>query len=251
MTPTVLQTDQAFAAAPPFKALLLANWRDVTFVHYAIDPAHLQPHVRFDLDLYDGQAWVSLVTFTQARLRPALGGALTAWTMRPVATHPFLNLRTYVRAHGHRAIYFLAEWIPNPLSCLVGPRLYGLPFRLARLRYEDQHRRVTARGDAFDLQIDGTLQRHCRAQRDTLDHFLLERYTAFTCRRGHCRMFQIRHQPWPMTQAKVTVKDDALIRRAGPWFDHARIICAHASAGLFDVEMSPPRTVSHISEPEL
>ena len=143
MTTTTLETiDQPILAAPEFKTLLLADWRDVTFIHYAIDPALLQPHVPFELDLYAGQAWVSLVTCTQARLRPALGGRLTAWTMRPVATHPFLNLRTYVRAHGHRAIYFLAEWIPNPLSCLVGPRLYGLPFHLARLAYEHNHRLV-------------------------------------------------------------------------------------------------------------
>jgi uncharacterized protein YqjF (DUF2071 family) len=241
MTTATLQTiDEPLQATPAFKTLLLADWLDVTFIHYAIDPAILQPHVPFDLDLYAGRAWVSLVTFTQARLRPALGGPLTAWTMRPVATHPFLNLRTYVRAHGQSAIYFLAEWIPNPLSCLVGPRFYGLPFRLARLAYEDNHRLVTARGKTLDLQIAGTSEKHGSAQQHTLDHFLLERYTAFTCRNGHGRMFQILHHPWPMTPAQVTVNDDMLIRRAAPWFANAHFVCAHASPGLVDVEMSAP-----------
>jgi alginate O-acetyltransferase complex protein AlgI len=244
VTTTTLQTiDEPSLVTPAFKTLLLADWRDVTFIHFAIDPALLQPHVPFDLDLYAGQAWVSLVTFTQAQLRPAIGGALTAWTMRPVATHPFLNLRTYVRAHGDRAIYFLAEWIPNPLSRLAGPRLYGLPFRLARLAYEDNHRLVTARRETFDLQIGETSERQYPAQQQTLDHFLLERYTAFTCRHGRGRMFQIRHQPWPMTPAQVTIKDDTLIRRAAPWFANAHFICAHASPGVFDVEMSAPRIV--------
>jgi alginate O-acetyltransferase complex protein AlgI len=57
-------------------------------------------------------------------------------------------------------------------------------------------------------------------------------------------MFQIRHHPWPMTPAQVTINDDTLIRRAAPWFAHACFICAHASPGLFDVEMSAPRTVA-------
>src|SRR5688572_6106086 len=117
------------ATAPWFRA----DWLDVTFMHFAIEPEFLQPHVPFDLDLYDGKAWVSLVTFTQSDLRPAKGGGPTSWITRPVARHTFLNLRTYVNDGGHKAIYFLAEWIPNRLSMLVGPAVYGLPFRLARM----------------------------------------------------------------------------------------------------------------------
>src|SRR5258706_16407793 len=104
---------------PVFRPLFRADWRDVLFVHYSIDPAILGPHVPFELDLFDGRAWVSIVAFTQARFRPAWGGRLAEWLMRPVATHGFLNLRTYVRgggAGGGRAIYFISEWIPNRLT---------------------------------------------------------------------------------------------------------------------------------------
>ncbi len=135
------EIEVAHPASDAFSARLLADWRDVLFVHYAIDPALLQPHMPFDLDLFDGKAWVTLVAFTQVGLRPALGGRLTAWTMRPVATHGFLNLRTYVNVQGRRAIYFIAEWIPNRLAYLVGPRLYGLPFHLGRLDYSADQRR--------------------------------------------------------------------------------------------------------------
>src|SRR5258705_1653154 len=102
-----------------------ADWRDALFVHYAIEPGVLQRHVPFELELFEGRAWVSLVAFTQRRLRPAVGGRWTSWAMAPVATHPFLNLRTYVRGDdGVTGICFLAEWIPNRLSRMVGPLMY-------------------------------------------------------------------------------------------------------------------------------
>src|SRR6266478_4990920 len=87
-------------AEPVFRPLFRADWRDVLFVHYSIDADVLAPHLPFELDLFEGRAWLSLVAFTQARFRPAFGGRLGEWLMRPVATHGFLNLRTYVRGGG-------------------------------------------------------------------------------------------------------------------------------------------------------
>src|SRR5689334_20537515 len=139
---TALATASERPIEQTFRPMFRADWRDVLFVHFSIDPAILQPHVPFELHLSDGRAWVSLVAFTQARFRPALGGRLAEWLMRPVATHGFLNLRTYVRGGGGDggggAIYFISEWIPNRLTHWVGPRLYGLPLRLARLAYGEE-----------------------------------------------------------------------------------------------------------------
>src|SRR5437868_11246122 len=145
MTALAIPFDRS--AEPAFRPLFRADWRDVLFIHYSIDPDLLAPHVPFELDRFGGRAWVSLVAFTQARFRPAWGGRLSEWLMRPVGTHGFLNLRTYVRgggASGGRAIYFISEWIPNRLTAWVGPKLYGLPLRLARLEYRKEERKVAS-----------------------------------------------------------------------------------------------------------
>jgi hypothetical protein len=218
-----------------------ADWRDVLFVHYAVDPALLQPHVPFDLDLYAGKAWVSLVAFTQDRMRPALGGPVAAALMHPAARHEFLNLRTYVRAGDRRAILFLAEWIPNRLALLVGPSLYGLPFRLGTLDYRHHRRDVRANGSGLHLSVPPSPGRAQTASSDSLDAFLLERYTAFTCRFGRGRRFDIAHAPWTWRRATVRVEDDTLIRQAAPWFAAAQPTCAHHSDGAFDVVISGPR----------
>src|SRR5688500_16778179 len=132
--------------ATPAGALFTADWRDAVFIHFEVDPCALQRAVPFDLDTRDGRAYVSLVAFTQRNLRPAMGGAVAAWLVSPMAHHEFLNLRTYVRVGRERGIHFLAEWIPNRLAILVGPRTYGLPYRLGRLRY---------RADVSDGSIAG------------------------------------------------------------------------------------------------
>jgi uncharacterized protein YqjF (DUF2071 family) len=226
----ILRTQHSALSTEAFRPWFRAHWLDVTFLHYAIDPQILLPHVPFDLDLFDGKAWVSLVAFTQSDLRPAKGGALASWITAPVRTHSFLNLRTYVKAHGHRGIYFLAEWIPNLASFLVGPLLYGLPLRLA-----------PRKSKMFHVEH---LPNDTPARDDRLTHFLLERYTAFTCRNGRGRMFHIAHHPWPCEPQNVCITDDSAIRQAAPWFADARLMSAHSSPGVRDVEIGRPIRVA-------
>ena len=60
--------------------------------------------VPFPLDLHEGRAFVSLVAFTMRDLAPRRGGRWTSWLLRPIATHEFLNVRTYVRSHAGSAV---------------------------------------------------------------------------------------------------------------------------------------------------
>src|SRR3954469_204377 len=117
----------------PFRPLFVADWLDAVFIHFAVVPAALQPYVPFELDTRDGVAYVSLVAFTQRRLRPSIGGRIAEVLSAPLACHEFLNVRTYVRVDGEVGIHFLAEWIPNRLAALLGPPMYGLPYRVGRL----------------------------------------------------------------------------------------------------------------------
>jgi hypothetical protein len=114
----------------------IADWRDMVLVHYRVPPEVLRPHVPHPLDLFDGSAWVSLVFFRLERMRPPGLGALGRALLRPISDHVFLNVRTYVRGEAGPGIHFLAEWIPNRLSHWVGPRIYGLPYRLGGFEHD-------------------------------------------------------------------------------------------------------------------
>jgi uncharacterized protein YqjF (DUF2071 family) len=115
--------------------MFYARWDRAVFIHYEADPATLQAQVPFQLDLREGRAFVSLVAFTLSRMRPRIGGRFSEWLFKPIATHEFLNVRTYVRHRGETGIYFLAM-ISNPLSVRRRLRTFGLPYRFGRLTYD-------------------------------------------------------------------------------------------------------------------
>jgi uncharacterized protein YqjF (DUF2071 family) len=241
--PVTDQTDRVV------KPLFLADWRNAIFIHFSIAPYLLQPFVPLDLDLHDNRAFVSLVAFTQQHLRPSRGGRIAELLARPLASHEFLNLRTYVRHGDARGIYFLSEWIPNRLAAFIGPRTYGLPYRLGKLSYafDLQHGTFDATVESggamkFRGSIEpGSLWQPARA--NSLDAFLLERYRAFTSRRGSVRRFEVAHDPWLLKRLSVHIPDMSLVLEVAPWFGHLQIERAHVSPRVQNVRISGPRIV--------
>ncbi len=233
--------------------LLLADWLRAVFLHYAVDPERLQGEVPYDLDLRDGQAYVSLVAFTMRRMRFYRGGRLTAWLTAPLATHPFLNVRTYVRHGDEAGIYFLAEWLPNRLSVALGPALFGLPYRLGHLSYDHRHEtgrlegRVTAPGTPGALRYHAALEGDARfgfCDDGSLRAFLLERYTAFTARGTRRRRFHVWHRPWVRTPLDLTLDDDTLLASTGAWHRDARFVGADYAPGVRGVWMGRPMALA-------
>ena len=235
------------------------------FVHFAVDPDALQEFIPYELDTRNSLAYFSLVAFTQKRLRPASTGRIGEFLSQPVGTHEFLNLRTYVRRRENHGIYFVAEWIPNRLAALLGPRMYGLPYRLGKMRYATTASAFTAQVEArkvgsaertrpFGPPLNGgsriargNLELRAEiydsvmnnARVGTLEHFLLERYIAYTYRNGIGRRFRVGHDPWMQTRATVELADTSLLDEF-PWFAESEFIGAHYSPGVCDVEIGWP-----------
>lgn len=243
------------------RPLFRAHWTEVLFLHLEVDPTHLQKLVPYEIDLFNGRGFVSLVTFQMRETRPIVGGR-TIPVRLPTMNHAFLNLRTYVRDRGEPGIFFLAEWVPSRISVVLGPRLYGLPYRLGTFRstFDSADRRfelevesaghsATPRRRAHDppprFRCRGTFENPgTRADTDSaLTEFLVERYTAFTARGSVRRRFRIEHDPWSLLPMQAQILDDSLYQ---PWIprNHGpRIEGAHYSPGVFDVALSAPRRI--------
>jgi uncharacterized protein len=236
----------------PGEPLLLADWERALFIHYEVDPVLLQRELPFALDLWQAKAFVSFVAFTMRAMRPRRGGPVTAWLFKPVSTHGFLNARTYVKHGNERGIYFITEWLSNRLSVALGPPLYGLPYRFAKLDYQHTHEQgrlsgqVAAPGQGrfvYQASLAPEAQPSpCAA--GSLDEFLLERYTAFTSRGTTRRTFRVWHPPWPQIRVHVSILDDSLPAKVWPWFRTAKFTGANHSAGLADVWMGRSHFVS-------
>jgi uncharacterized protein YqjF (DUF2071 family) len=247
----MIQKHHIKATSPPLRPLFVADWARVMMIHYRVEPSALQPFVPFELDTFGGSAWVSLVAFTMRGLRPYVGGRIGAMMTRPIATHPFLNIRTYVRHGDMRGIYFLAEYLPNVISVHLGPFAYGLPYRRGSLDYRHDHERGNLRGSVRNhardarLHYSAAIDEHADFQpaaRESLDAFLLERYLCFTqLSRGPTRVFRVAHEPWSQVRIDPLVHDATLIAQTGDWFNQANMTLGHYAPGLDDVIMGMPQ----------
>jgi uncharacterized protein YqjF (DUF2071 family) len=233
--------------------LFLADWMRVLMIHFEVDAEALQRTVPYQLDLRDGRAFVSLVAFTMEKMRPRHGGKLGAWLCRPIATHDFLNVRTYVRHGGEPGIHFLAEWLSSWLAVKLGPTTFGLPYRHGRINYEHNWSNRSIRGQVVDARTNARFAYRADFETGTpnfvpcengsLDEWLMERYTAFNCVGGRQKFFRIWHPPWPQREAKVELQDLSLLRKNWPWFADARVVGANFSHGLEAVWMGRPHLV--------
>ncbi len=234
--------------------LFLARWDRAVFIHYEADPVILQRQIPFPLDLRDGRAFVSIVAFTLLRMRPRVGGRFGEWLFKPIASHEFLNVRTYVRQAGEPGIFFLAEWLSNQLSVRLGPRTFGLPYRFGHLRYAHAHEdreifgTVAANEGRLEYRAPIAAAAFEPTDAGSLTEFLLERYTAFTCQRRHRRLFRVWHEPWPQTPIEIEITADDLLASTGDWWRSAECVGANHSPGV-EVWMGRPHRIADYLTP--
>jgi uncharacterized protein YqjF (DUF2071 family) len=255
------QTARARLLSLPGEPLFIADWLRTLMIHYEVEPAALQQAVPFQLDLHADRAFLSAVAFTLNAMRPRIASRVTGWLLKPISTHHFLNVRTYVRVNGQTGIYFLAEWLSNPLSVALGPLAFGLPYRFARIEYHHKWKLISSNASAPPCSLRGRIDdpksanafaytasvppepqfRQCDS--GSVTEWLMERYTAFTKYRSIRRFFRVWHQPWLQTPAEVSIIEQSLLDRNWPLFRDARIVGANFSAALTDVWMGWPHRI--------
>lgn len=229
--------------------LFVAGWQRVLMIHFEVDAKALQRDVPFQLDLHEGRAFVSLVAFTMCGMRPRFGGKLSAWLFRPIATHDFLNVRTYVRHAREPGIHFLAEWLTSRLAVRLGPATFGLPYHYGQIAYDHEGQAGVFLGEVVDVSDGNKLLYRASTPKpanfdpcepDSLQEWLMERYTAFNFAGRRKRFFRVWHPPWPQCAVSADLKEMSLLTRTWSWFQSAQLIGANYSPGLQKVWMGRP-----------
>jgi len=207
-------------------------------VHWAVPERAIRDLVptEIGIDLFDGQAYLTLIPFRIEHSRPA--GMPRTLAIRMLE----INLRTYVRGpDGEAGIYFFSLDASSPLAVAAARLLYGLPYHLAAMSVDRRDRRVTYRScRRLGLRADLDLEYVTGAERapaspGTLDHFLVERYRLYVRRGRTLYQTQVRHSPYPLCAVQVNRIHETLLEAAHvprPGFPAA----CHFSPGV-DVEI--------------
>ena len=222
---------------------VFADWESATFLHFLVSPELLVPHIPdcLELDLYEGQACLSLVSVSMRNFHgrsPVSLGSLSAL----IDCQRFLNFRTYVHFNNEAGALFLWGWLSNPLPITFPHFKWGLPFSIANFDYQHRLETSTVRGKVTSRETSGgfayqtTLNPQIQGcPKSSLEEFALERYTGFFSRGSHCFFFRAWHPRWLQTPITPSIEDRSLITNRFPWFENARYHSANFAPGFKDV----------------
>jgi len=222
---------------------LFARWERVVFLHFALEPETLRPHLRppFELELYDGGGVISVVAVTMRRFRPVRPASIAAWPFALISRQAFLNLRTYVRLGDEPGALFLWGWLSQPWRVFFPSRMFGLPYAFAALRCEHLHETGEVSGVATIPMEPGRFEYRAgvdaratfvQCEPGTVGEFAMERYTGFFCRGNERCVFRAWHPPWLQVPITAEIGDRSLLDTAFPWFKGARLIGASYAPGF-------------------
>lgn len=237
----------SYEKAPLFKA----DWTDLVFHHFKLDARALADEVPFELDLFEGEAYVSLVGFRTTRMYVHRLGEWTRWIHFPISHHSFLNVRTYVKHRGEPGIYFIKEYVNSLPAVPVGRLAYGLPYSYAMVSFDHKDPAEGLMGE-IEREGRGSLRYYCEAKAGAkgdvcdpggLEEFLSERYSAFTCHAGRKRVFRILHEPWHLVALDTNWDETRLLENDFAWFERAKPAGSYWTRGVFDVAISRPRWI--------
>lgn len=176
------------------------GWADLAFLHWAWDPAEIQPRLPVGLrvETWDGRGWLGVVPFSMECIRPRglppLPGI--SWFLE-------LNLRTYVTDEaGRPGVWFFSLDCNQRIAVALGRRFFDLPYRHARMARHVAadgtiDYRCTPKDDGRETRITWRPEGDLRAAvLGSLEFFLVERYLLFSSGRKGIRQGRVHHSPY-------------------------------------------------------
>lgn len=182
------------------------EWNNAVFLHWRVDYNELRKLVPEDIeiDLYNGNAWVSLVAFTMEKIRPR-----NLPSFSPISDFDEINIRTYVKLNNKPGVYFLSIEGGTKLSCQIAKSLSELPYRYSTINRRDglYHSFNAEFSDKFKIEFMVGSPLVEKTERDKWlterDKWLTERYALFQDSVESINEFEIHHIEWPTSKVEV------------------------------------------------
>jgi uncharacterized protein len=174
------------------------KWQDLLFLSWPIEAARLRRFVPegVQIDEIEGSAWLSVVPFW---MEDAHFHGLPP--IPYLSSFPEVNVRTYVSAGEHKAVWFLSLDTHSHVNVFLARHAFHLPYEYAEVEMR--------RGDEFEFHsvrpggeaaVDLTYRPdgpEVIPAEGSLQHFLTERY-ALMCASDDGDLYRgdIQHAPW-------------------------------------------------------
>lgn len=204
----------------PFRRTVFTQgWRDLTFLHWAVDPTLVAPLLPAGTrpDEHDGATYVGLIPFRMRRI-----GLLDTPGLPYLGSFAETNVRLYsVDEQGRRGVVFRSLEADRLLPVLAARWVARLPYLWSRMRIERDGDRITYRasrrwpgprgaGGRIAVRIGDPLPGP-----DPLAAFLTARWGLHQTTFGRLAYWPNEHPAWPLHCAELLDLDDDLVAAAG------------------------------------
>jgi hypothetical protein len=197
------------------------QWWDLLFVHWRVPAGMLAPLLpsELTLDTWGGSAWVGLVPFRMAGVRPRWAPALPG-----ISAFPETNLRTYVHFRGRDpGVWFFSLEAARWLAVQAARWGWHLPYYWAAMRVDRCDARIEYHSRRREHPTPATLHAVAEigsplgsAAPGTLEHFLIERYLLYSkSSHGLLHRGQVHHSPYPLHEARLLALEETLLAASG------------------------------------
>lgn len=219
MHPLLAQTGHRPIPLPNKPWIMVQNWHDLLFAHWEIPAEQIRRLVpaNLELDLFNGKAFVAVAPFHMSGIRSRGMSPLPG-----LSRFPELNVRTYVRYKDIPGVWFFSLDAGN-LPAVWGARLgYALPYFHARMsvkpvgdKFEYSSQRLQ---DPRPAEFRGRywpVSAPRRREKNSLEHFLTERYCLYAIRNGRVLRGHIHHLPWALQDAEAEIELNTVAKADG------------------------------------
>jgi len=199
--------------------LMSQTWNDLLFAHWpvAADALRALLPARFELDLFDGQAWLGVVPFHMTNVTPRFVPALP-W----ISAFPELNVRTYVRVDDKPGVFFFSLDAGNPVAVGAARTLLNLPYYSAEMSTAHVDSAVTyasRRLSGAAAEFRGSYRPHHDPRppaAGSLEYFLTERYCLYAVdHQFRAYRLDIHHPVWGLETADAEIRVNTMADAAG------------------------------------
>ena len=219
MVPMNIEAVSTETTRPVRRTWLVQRWTDLTFLHWAVDPAQVARLLPAGIkpDTLAGVSYVGLIGFKMENL-----GLLRGPGLPYLGTFCETNVRLYgVDADGRRSVVFRSLDAARLIPVLTARALLRLPYMWSKMRlkregdvitYINRRRWPGPRGtrSRMTVRIGGAI-----TESTEVEDFVTARWGLHTRAWGRTLHLPNDHPRWPLFRASLLHLDDELVAAAG------------------------------------
>lgn len=194
---------------------LNANWKNLLFINYEIDPEILKHYVPegTELDFFKEKCYVSMVGFL------FMDAKVLGIKLYNHINFEEVNLRFYVKHQDRRGVVFIKEIVPKPLITLVANSIYHEHYQTNKMDYswtEDE----ASLGFEYRWRLSGqwhsisaiTEKTAIPIEKHSEEQFITEHYFGYTKHKDKTFQYEVIHPSWlhyPVKTYKIKIDFEA------------------------------------------